>query len=183
MTMLRVLRAASTSIFLSAKVFGGVSVTSLPFHSTRMPMLWSTSMMRCTSSMRGTWRSVVLPLFMRDAQRSPTAPFLEVEVTTVPLSFLPPSMARFIEPGERVMRFFLSARPSFLSMSALTFCFPLSMRAMALCVVLSNFASSPCVIPCVSRKSAICCPIAVFIYTHNIASMLYLKVLSVDCKK
>ncbi len=162
-TILRVFRAASTSIFLSANIFGGVSVTSLPFHSTRMPILWSTSIMRCTSSMRGTRRRVVLPLFIKDAQRSPTAPFFDVEVTTVPLSFFPPSIARFIEPGERVTRFFLRARLSFLSMSALTFCLPLSMRAIALCVVFNSFASSPCVIPCVSRRSAICCPMCVCI--------------------
>lgn len=57
---------------------------SFPCHVTRVPIDTSTSKRRLTSSMRGTSRSVVVPLFRSEAARSPTAPFFEVFVVTDP---------------------------------------------------------------------------------------------------
>ena len=110
MRILRVFAAAAVSI-VSREIFSGGSMMTLdPFpstplgvnHSTLTPMERSTSMRRLTSSIFGTFRSVVRPRFKREAARRATAPFLERLVSTLPESCFPPSMMKFISPCMRV---------------------------------------------------------------------------------
>ena len=95
----RVRLAASTSIDSSFSRAGGVISRSLS-SSQRVftPIEFSTSIIRFTSSIRATRRSVVLPLFSRLAHSKPTAAFLLVLIYISPDSCLPPCTRKFILP-------------------------------------------------------------------------------------
>ena len=144
---------------LSWKRLGGVMIRLPLVHAIFTPMLSSTSIRRKTSSIFGTRWSVVVPLLSNDAQSNPTAPFLEVLVSIVPLSDFPPLIPMFNEPGVGESKFLLTALLIFCSIWVLTFCRPLSIRATALWVVPIFFAKAPWVSLTSPRTAAIRLPI------------------------
>ena len=159
--MLRVRLAAAISISSRWRVRGGMISRSLcSSQRQRTPMLSSTSMIRLTSSIRATRRSVVLPLLRRLAQSRATAAFLLVFTSISPWSELPPLMTKFVLPA-LLMRTIslLSTSPMRAIISRLMFWPPFSMRLMADWLVPSAVASSACVIPRAWRVSWMSVPI------------------------
>ena len=151
----RVRLAAAISILARSKVRGGVITRSAPF-SQRVftPILLSTSIIRLTSSIRATRRSVVVPLFSKLAHSKATAAFLLVLTVISPESCVPPCTAKLILPAW--FSFTIgraNTSPMRAIISRLIFCPPFSMRLMADWLVPSASASCVCVSPRIVRLS------------------------------
>ena len=161
-SMLRVRRAASTSMAARSRRAGGTSSRSVPplIQRVRTPMLARTSRMRLTSSMRASRRSTVRPLVRRLAQSSATAAFLLVLTSMAPDRGAPPWTRRCIGPDAPSETISLSsAEPIRASISRLRFWCPRSMRFTALWLVPSTRASSVWVSPRCRRASRMSEPI------------------------
>src|SRR3989339_1760654 len=97
-TMERVFTADSIFIFSNLKILGGtIFIVFFSNQETLTPILSKISITLFTSSMRAMPCKVVTPLFKREAQRSPTEPFLEKFVLILPLNFLPPFTRKSVE--------------------------------------------------------------------------------------
>ena len=143
----RVFLAASIFISSSFKRAGGVISRSFPSsHLVFTPMLFRTSMIRFTSSIRATLRNVVLPLLSKLAHSSPTAAFLLVLISISPDNSCPPCTLKFILLALLIVTILrLSTSEIRAIISRLRFCLPLSIRFTALWLVPSADANCACV--------------------------------------
>ena len=142
--ILRVRLAASTSILSSCKTLGGsISRSCSLIQRHRTPILSRTSIIRLTSSIRATRRSVVLPLLSRLAHSNPTAAFLLVLISISPCSSRPPLMRKLVLPELLIRTISLdNTSPIRAIISRLIFCLPFSIRLIADWLVPSSSASS-----------------------------------------
>ena len=99
----RVRRAAGSSMLARSSSAGGTISRSLLELSqvVSTPREFSTSRSRLTSSMRATRRSVVRPLFSREAHSRATPAFLEVLTSIEPDSVVGPVTRRWVGPAPR----------------------------------------------------------------------------------
>ena len=157
--MLRVRRAAATSIAARLSCSGTMSSRSLSVlsHRTPTPIDSSTSRIRFTSSMRATLRSTVVPSLSSAAHRRATPAFLLDFTSMLPDNVVPPCTRRWLGPADgptlTLTRSESSAEPMRASMSSVRFWAPFSMRLIALWLVFSRSASCNCVMPLCWRAS------------------------------
>ena len=156
----RVRRAASSSMLARSSSAGGMISRSLLALSQRVstPMLPSTSRSRLTSSIRATLRSVVRPLFSREAHNRATPAFFDVFTAMVPDSVVGPVTRRWAGPAPRETISESRDAPMRASISSVRFWWPFSMRLIADWLVLSWSAElllgEPAVLACVTDQVA-----------------------------